>query len=383
MSHPLPDRRSADRVPKLSIEQGASGSIAVMRGHWCAERLAYPGVYERLDRALQAGRENADLCWDLRGIERLDHTGAQIIWNTWGRAWPHQLQTLPGQRTLIERVALYCVPMPVEPRRSLGQRLLALGEVLMRLTDHLRDFTQMVGQLALDTLRLLRAPREGPWRDVSGNVFRIGTTALPVTALVGCIIGIVMTYLMAQQFRRFGADNLIVDVLGLAVIRELGPMLAAILVAGRSGSAITAQIGVMRVTDELDAMRVMGIAPVYRLVMPRAIAMAIVQPLITVWTIAAALLGGMLTADWLLDVTPYHVLSALPLAVKVSNLFLALGKSVVFGTLIALVGCHFGLRVQPDTESLGRGTTASVVASITAVLLADALFAVLFKGVGL
>jgi phospholipid/cholesterol/gamma-HCH transport system permease protein len=160
-------------------------------------------------------------------------------------------------------------------------------------------------------------------------------------------------------------------------------VLAAILIAGRSGSAITAQIGVMRVTEELDAMRVMGIPQGYRLVMPRVIAMAIAMPLIAVWTTIAALFGGMLAADLAIGLSPAYFVTALPKAVQLSNLWLAVSKSVVFGFLIALIGCHYGLRVQPNTESLGEGTTASVVTSITIVILVDALFAVVFKSVGI
>jgi len=159
-------------------------------------------------------------------------------------------------------------------------------------------------------------------------------------------------------------------------------VLAAVLIAGRSGSAITAQIGVMRVTEELDAMRVMGIPHGFRLVMPRVLALAIAMPLISLWTSMAALAGGMLAADAALDISPAYFLSALPRAVPISNLWLATAKSAVFGILIALIGCYFGMKVKPNTESLGRGTTSSVVTSITAVILVDALFAVLFKGIG-
>jgi phospholipid/cholesterol/gamma-HCH transport system permease protein len=218
---------------------------------------------------------------------------------------------------------------------------------------------------------------------VSGHLYRIGATALPITALVGFLIGVVLAYLMSLQLRQFGADAFIVNILGISLIRELGPVLAAILIAGRSGSAITAQIGVMRVTEELDAMRVMGIPPGFRLVMPRAMALAVVMPLVSVWTTLAALIGGMLAADFSMGITPDFFLEALPKAVEISNLTLATGKSVVFGLLIALVGCHYGLRVKPNTESLGEGTTASVVTSITVVILVDALFAVVFKDVGI
>ena len=139
----------------------------------------------------------------------------------------------------------------------------------------------------------------------------------------------------------------------------------------------------MRVTEELDAMRVMGIAKGFRLVMPRALALAIAMPLISVWTTLAALIGGMLAANISMGVTPSFFINALPAAVQLSNLTLATAKSVVFGLLIALVACHYGLRVKPNTESLGQGTTASVVTSITVVILVDALFAVLFKGIGI
>ena len=130
-------------------------------------------------------------------------------------------------------------------------------------------------------------------------------------------------------------------------------------------------------------MRVMGIARGFRLVMPRALALSIVMPLISVWTSLAALLGGMIAAQAAMGITPEYFIRALPDAVNVSNLTLATSKSVVFGLLIALVACHFGLRVKPNTESLGQGTTASVVTSITVVILVDALFAVLFKNVGI
>jgi phospholipid/cholesterol/gamma-HCH transport system permease protein len=201
--------------------------------------------------------------------------------------------------------------------------------------------------------------------------------------LVGFLIGVVLAYLSAQQLRQFGADSFIVNLLGVSLVRELGPMLAAILIAGRSGSAITAQIGVMRVTEELDAMRVMGIPHGFRLVMPRAIALSIAMPLISVWTTLMALLGGMLAADISLQISPQFFINALPAAVEPANLVLASCKSVVFGILIALIGCHYGLRVKPNTESLGQGTTASVVTSITVVILVNAVFAIVFKDVGL
>lgn len=373
-----------EAVPTLTLQTAPDGGhSAVLGGSWSAARLAEPTSWRPISQGLADLVTQGVVSWDLRGITRLDHTGAQLLWNSWGRQWPAQLQWHPVQRTMLERVAHFTAPAVKPARRSAWQAFLQLGELLWMLWDHAMGMLALLGQLLLDVLALVRAPRRGPWRDVSGHLYRIGATALPVTALVGFTIGVVLAYLMSRQLRQFGADTFIVDILGLAVIRELGPMLAAILIAGRSGSAITAQIGVMRVTEELDAMRVMGIAQGYRLVLPRAIAMAIAMPLISVWTTLAALLGGMLAADVVLGVTPAYFFATLPDAVEISNLWLGLGKSVVFGLLIALIGCHYGLRVKPNTESLGQGTTASVVTAITVVLLVDAVFAVVFKNIGL
>ncbi|MDD2546839.1 MAG: ABC transporter permease [Burkholderiaceae bacterium] len=321
--------------------------------------------------------------WDLRGLDWLDHVGAQLLWNHWGHAWPQRLQLQNGQRAMLERVAGFTTLAPPPPPWRLADAVDRLGVQVLHGVEHARHGVQLVGQLLLDLLRLARAPRRGPWRDVSGHIYRMGATALPITALVGFLIGVVLAYLMSLQLRQFGAESFIVNILGISLIRELGPMLAAILVAGRSGSAITAQIGVMRVTEELDAMRVMGIPHGFRLVMPRTLALALAMPLISVWTTLAALAGGMLAADLAMGISPSYFMQALPLAVKPGNLVLAVSKSVVFGGLIALVGCHWGLRVQPNTQSLGEGTTASVVSSITLVILVDALFAVAFKSVGI
>lgn len=368
--------------PSLRRQSLPQGGAVVLQGQWTAAQLAEPSAWAGLQRELPAALQGGQ-AWDLRSIQRLDHTGAQLLWNSWGRRWPAQLDTLPAQRAVLERVARYTVAMPPTEHHGPVYLWERLGRQVLLVLVHLLGMLRLTGQLVLDLLRLLRHPRQGPWRDFSGHLYHIGATALPITALVGFLIGVVLAYLVAQQLRLFGADPYIVNLLGISVIRELGPVLAAILIAGRSGSTITAQIGVMRVTEEIDAMRVMGIARGWRLVLPRVLAMAVAMPLISVWTTLAALVGGMIASDLTMGVSPAYFLSALPDAVQVSNLTLATGKSVAFGMLIAMVGCHFGLRVKPNTESLGQGTTASVVVSITVVILVDALFAVLFRNVGI
>jgi phospholipid/cholesterol/gamma-HCH transport system permease protein len=376
---PVPDTQ-----PRIVKEASASGESLMLYGSWSAAALAHLPHWNALQESLpQPGKATLEASWDLRHIQRLDHTGAQLLWNTWGHAWPRHVLVLDLQRATLNRVAHYTVLPPKAHRSTPAELFLKLGERLMVLQSHAVSALRLTGQLFLDVLQLARDPSKAPWRDISGHIYRMGATALPITGLVGFLIGVVLAYLMARQLRQFGADTFIVNILGLALIRELGPVLAAILVAGRSGSAITAQIGVMRVTDELDAMRVMGIHHGYRLVLPRALALALAMPLLSAWTMAAALLGGMLATDLTMGLSPAYFLVALPKVVQLSNLWLAMGKSVVFGLLIALNACHFGLRVLPNTQSLGEGTTASVVTSITMVILVDALFAVLFKGVGI
>lgn len=373
-----------DSSPRIDVQDAPDGQRLLLRGAWTAADLTGKPAWDALTAQL-AGLPGAggQAEWDLGPVEKLDYLGAQVLWNHWGRAWPARLQIEPGQRAMLETVAEFTVSPPKMRPPDWRAPLLLLGGRLLGLLDHVKGLVQLVGQLLLDIGRLIRRPQQGPWRDLSGHLYHIGATALPITALVGFLIGVVLAYLISQQLRKFGADAFIVNILGISLIRELGPVLAAILIAGRSGSAITAQIGVMRVTEELDAMRVMGIAQGFRLVMPRALALAVVMPLISVWTTIAALLGGMLAADISMGITPSFFIEQLPAAVDVANLTLATAKSVVFGVLIALVGCHYGLRVKPNTESLGQGTTASVVTSITVVILVDALFAVLFKGVGI
>jgi phospholipid/cholesterol/gamma-HCH transport system permease protein len=374
-----------ESTPCIRRQLLPQGSCALLQGQWTAARLAEPKVWRALQDALQSAThgEQAVKTWDLRELQRLDHTGAQLLWNTWHRQWPPGLAALPTQRSMLERVARYSVAVVSPQRRSAWQVFTALGRIVLRVVWHLMGMLRLIGQLLLDTLRLLRHPARGPWRDLSGHLYHIGATALPITALVGFLIGVVLAYLISQQLKLFGADVFIVNLLGISLIRELGPVLAAILIAGRSGSAITAQIGVMRVTEEIDAMRVMGISRGFRLVLPRVLALALAMPLLSVWTTLAAMLGGMLASDLMMGVTPAYFISTLPDAVQASNLTLAVAKSVVFGVFIALVGCHYGLRVKPNTESLGQGTTASVVTSITVVILVDAVFAVVFKDVGI
>lgn len=371
-----------DNVPPLLALDPAQPSTVIVSGTWQVQSLARPGILTQLDASLKSLPAAENLKWDLTGIQSLDHIGAQWLWNTWAKARPPQLSLQQEHEDFFSRLA-EATTLELTPEPGGWKHPLVVFQNGTRLVmDHAGGFVALIGQLVLDMIQFSLKPQRGPWKELSAHIFHTGFQALGITALVGFLIGVVLSYLSAQQLATFGADIYLVNILGMSIIRELGPLLAAILVAGRSGSSITAQLGVMRVTEELDAMRVMGMPHGFRLIMPRVLALAVAMPLLVVWTDAMALLGGMAAAMIELGLSPWYFLKQLPDAVPVANYWIGLGKGVVFGSLIALVACHFGLRIKPNTESLGQGTTTSVVTAITIVILADAVFAIVFKGVG-
>lgn len=368
--------------PTLTLNPGtANGPSIAAGGTWQVHALAQGKAMATITGMLKTLKAD-QLQWDLTAVDSMDHIGAQLLWNAWGKTRPARLQLAPGQEEFFNRLETTGkLELPRERQHHLTV-VMKLGFAVMLFFEHLTAFIRMVGQLTLDLGHFLRAPQRGPWKEISANIYHAGFQALGITALVGFLIGVVLSFLSAQQLRNFGGDIYLVNLLGMSIIRELGPLLAAILVAGRSGSSITAQLGVMRVTEELDAMLVMGISHGFRLIMPKVLALAVAMPLLVIWTDTMALIGGMLSAQMELNLSPEYFLLKLPDAVPLANYMIGLGKGVVFGVLIALVSCHFGMRIKPNTESLGRGTTTAVVTAITVVILADAVFAILFNGVG-
>jgi phospholipid/cholesterol/gamma-HCH transport system permease protein len=375
-------------MPELDAKLGAQrpltpdNGVWCVRGQWNVQALAAPGAVRRRRQALQAAAGDAP--WVLDDQLRLDSVGAQLLWDCWGNRLPAQMEMSDAQRRLFDMLASAGTQQTIpSSARDWLAWVRRLGDGVAIGAHHGRLLLMMLGGLALDVMAMLANPWRGPWKEISAQIYRTGAQALGITALVGFLIGVVISYLSAQQLALFGAGQFIVKLLGVSIVRELGPVLAAILVAGRSGSAITAQIGVMRVTQELDAMQVMGISHGQRLILPRVIALAIVMPLLVLWTDAMALMGGMLAAHYELGLEMMWFVQQLPDAVGVTNYWIGLIKGVTFGACIALVACHFGLKIEPNTESLGRGTTASVVTAITGVILIDAVYAVIFSEVGL
>lgn len=374
LPEPLPAREEAD--PQLVA--GGANEWRV-RGDWTL--LALRGRYEEFRQRVAEAAGGKDALWDLRELGQLDTAGALTLWQGWGQKPPSRLLWLPEHVTLF---AQFMQPAALPRRRpALGPGLQRAGQQTLAFARQAVDIVALAGRLLLDVGLMLRKPSLIGWREISANVYRTGAQALPITALVGFLVGLTLSYLISKQLKTYGADIFVINILGLAVLRELGPLLAAIIVAGRSGSAMTAQIGVMRVTQELDALSVMGISHTVRLVAPKVIALAISLPLVALWTSALMLMGGMAAAGAQLKIDSATFLHTLPTVVEPVNLWLGWSKSAIFGALIALLACHFGLRVKPNTESLGQGVTASVVTAITLVIVVDAIFAVLFSNVGI
>ena len=218
------------------------------------------------------------------------------------------------------------------------------------------------------------------WRPISiaRHVYDTGIAAIPIVALIGFLIAVILAYMGAQQLRKFGADIFVVDLVTVGVLRELGVLLTAIIVAGRSGSAFAAEIGAMCLNEEVDALRAIGVDPIEVLVVPRVLGLLIALPLLTVIADVIGLAGGGLLCRLLLDMPLSQFLNRANEAIATSTFWVGLFKAPIFASLIALAGCWCGLRVRDSSRDLGRLTTQAVVQAIFLVILADALFAVLF-----
>lgn len=372
---------TTDSQPSLTVFTSDEGDSWVkLSGCWNLRNLV---LAPDLQSKISLNAVNSAIYWDLRAVDALDSVAALMIWEAWGEKIPGQLQIKPEHQCLFDRWQSQILPITEPCESGFSLFFNAIWQMIHGFWLQFLDIVILIGQLTLDVNYLVRHPRAIPQAEISITIYEAGVRALGITALVGFLIGVVLSYLSALQLKTFGAEIYIIDILGLSIIRELGPLLAAILVAGRSGSAMTAQLGIMRVTEELDALSAMGISHSLRLILPKVIALMIVMPLLSAWTSASALLGGMFSAQNTLDISYQQFFLKLPNVVPLINVFIGLGKGVVFGVMIALIACHFGFRIKPNTESLGVETTNSVVASITVVIMIDAVFAILFMGIGM
>lgn len=268
------------------------------------------------------------------------------------------------------------------PKTVTKTHLAMLQDVGRKTYSALSQLKALLGFLGESFLALagwVSHPRRIRWRPIVFNLRSAGFDALSIVGLLSFLLGIVVAYQGADQLRRYGANIFVADLVGLSMLREFAPLMTAIIIAGRSGSAYAAQIGTMSVTQEIDAMRTIGIAPLDMLVLPKLIALVIALPLLTVFADVLGVIGGMLMARVQLGVGFGEFLDRLSKAVSITSYLVGIGKAPVFAAIIAMVGCFQGFRTRGGADSVGLQTTRAVVQSIFLVIVADALFSIAFS----
>lgn len=269
------------------------------------------------------------------------------------------------------------------PRPPLWQRVAGgLGDLISAFFTGLRGVVGFLGQILLAAGSLIRHPQRFRGKALVHQMEVVGVSALPIVGLMSFLIGIVIAQQGAVQLAQFGAETLTVNLVGRITLRELGVLMTAIMVAGRSGSAFAAQIGTMRLTEEVDAMRTIGISPIEALVIPRILATVIVMPLLGFYACLVAIVGGAVIGDLTLGIPFFSFLQRIQEVVPIYDLWVGLIKAPIFGLIIALAGCYQGMQVKGNSEEVGLRTTTSVVAAIFMVIVVDAFFAVFFTNVG-
>ncbi|NWG46365.1 MAG: ABC transporter permease [Alphaproteobacteria bacterium] len=370
---------------ELHIARSGEGLDIRIAGGWTVAAAA--GVDARL-RALEAERP-ARARFELGGLSTLDTAGAFLLCRTIGALEAAGVRVevggvAPRHRLLLETVAAARrPPLPPEPRINPALRILAgIGEATAGIGA---EFMRLLGftGIVVETLgRTLLRP--GRLRVVSlvHHMEQAGLNAVPIIALITFLIGAVVTFLGSDILTTFGAEVYTINLLAFAFLREFGVLLAAIMVAGRSGSAFTAQIGSMRAREEVDAMQTLGLDPIEVLVLPRLIALVIALPLLTVVGDLAGIAGGLIVSWAMLDMTPWLFIARLTEVAEARHFLAGLIKAPFFAFVIATIGCFQGLLVEGTAESVGRRTTLSVVEAIFLVIVLDAAFAIFFIEVG-
>lgn len=361
----------------------SDGQRITLSGEWVALKL------DRAERRLRYTRPFAGAAQiDLSAVTRIDSAGAWLLhraMHKW-RANGVEVELLgldDHTRQLLEMISGEGI-VPGQVAKAPEQGFLeALGRDSASTITRYVGFLGFIGRITFAALRIFLTPARLRWSQVVDDTEEAGFDALPIVGLLAFLMGIVISYQGAVVLVQYGAGIFIADLVGLAMLRELAPLVTAIIVAGRTGSAYTAQIGTMVVTEEVDALRTMGITPVDLLVLPKLFALVIVLPLLTVFADLMGLLGGMVMAGGLLEVSYQSFIERLGQAVEIKDYLVGIGKAPVFAAIIASVGCYQGFQVSGSAESVGRHTTMSVVQAIFLVIVVDAIFSIIFSKMGI
>ncbi len=371
--------------PAAPLRSGTTPGVLQCTGVWCLPEVQR--IETDITACLKGLTLPPEVMIDAQTLTALDTSGGWLLHRLRRdlEAAGHRVRFVglrPEYAALLDLIALRTAPAPAaampapSPLARLGRRAWEGGQGAMGLLSFL-------GESTLAMARALLHPRRIRWRAIVYNLQTAGVAALPITGLLAFLLGIVIAYQGSEQLRLFGANIYIADLVGLSMLRELSPLITAIIIAGRSGSAYAAQIGTLKVTEEIDALRTIGISPMDLLVLPKVIALVIALPLLTVYTDVMGILGGMVMARAQLDVGFSTFIERLDHAVSLTSFLIGIGKAPVFAVIIALVGCYQGFQVSGSAESVGRQTTLSVVQSIFLVILVDALFSIAFSGLKL
>ncbi len=353
-------------------------------GAWTLRSLA---DFERRLGAF-AWPEASELVCDATGIIDMDTGGAVLLQNTLKALGQRGKKVaLRGLRSefagLLELVSKSVEAVGVPAASAQAPWLAKIG--FFAWNRLLQAFTALtfLGESTAAGFGLLFSPRSARWRALFASLETDGFNALPITGLLTFLMGVVIAYQGAEQLRAFGANIFVVDLVGISLLREIAPLVTAILVAGRSGSAYAAQIGTMKVTEELDAIRTLGITPMQLLVLPKVWALVVALPLLTVYADVVGVFGGMLIAWNQLGVNFTEFLSRFEKAIALRHFVIGVGKAPVFAVIIALVGCYQGFQIRGGVDDVGRHTTISVVQAIFLVIVFDAFFSVLLSWWGM
>ena len=362
-----------------------SGSLVLRAaGEWLVATAA--ALDERL-RRVELPRDR-QVRFDLAAVDRLDTAGAWLVLRTEHdlarRGNAVEITNLrPDFAPLIAQLRaggmLEPAPHPRPAHHTLTGFVARIGEITLKLFARAYSIVSFFGLVSITVGHIVRHPRRLRLTSVVAQMEQTGVDALPIVGLLSFLIGIVLAYQGADQLRRFGAEIYTVDLLGVGVLRELGVLMTAIIVAGRSGSAFTAQLGTMRVNEEIDALRTLGLDPVEVLVVPRLLALLVTLPMLGLFSDFMGLLGGYLMAWTSLDITMPQFLAELRYALGNWTFWIGIIKAPFFAAIIALIGCYEGFQVSRSAESVGRLTTLSVVEAIFLVIVTDAGFSVLFS----
>lgn len=332
------------------------------------------------------GRESGQQIWEMSGITSMDTAGAWLVRRSLSRLEKTGGIELRGLRAEFEQLIRWISTDEGESVAGQPQKpgmIEQLGHATWNVSLQGLGFLSFVGESTLVLLRLLVSPRRIRWQPFLYNLKAGGLQAIPIVGLLSFLMGVVIAYQAAVALRPYGASVFIVEFVGIAMLREIVPLITAIIVAGRSGSAYTAQIGTMTVTEEVSALRTMGIGPVELLIAPKVLALVVALPLLTAFADVTGVFGGMVIASTQLDVNFNVFLERFESVISPTDYLIGVGKAPVFALIIAMIGCYQGLCVSGSAESVGRHTTVSVVQSIFVVIVFDALFSVLLDWMGI